>query len=251
MPAAVTWFFAAALSAVLALGALLLWAAQSTPEFHRRDVLDTALRDGVEGARRHARAVRFGPAGEPSPWAEPGLARLPRELVAFFLTELECPDFLTRTTPLKTALPTRLYWLVVPPKPGDARCADQLAQSIVDALALQTPLQRWWARGQVASALEREALVATALETEEFAEGVIGPEAAAQHFFGERLWDVPVSALAELALALPPYRLSSELERCANAPLLLRARNSVLARAGLPPELSRNPLECLKKDRRR
>ena len=164
-------------------------------------------------------------------WPEPDIGRFPRDYVALYLSQFNCPTFL-RAPP-----EPRMAWLgrVLQGTWGSGleggqggRCAYQFASRLVDHLDVTGRLERAIAIHRVRNLLSHEELVAFDMASVPLAEGMLGLDQGAEAVYGRPLSGMGLSELAEAVLMAPPNNVYDTLRICQNPPLIKRARDMVL-----------------------
>jgi hypothetical protein len=160
----------------------------------------------------------------------PDFARLPRDLVAAYVSQTGCPAYFQSGR--EDGLPWlwRMFsgvWGIEPA--GDGRCERLFAVRIAGSLGLGRGPSQWVAANKIHRLLQKDELIAYDLSAVAFESSVVGVDAAAQTLFSKELNGLQLSEIAELMLALPPYELYDELKKCRNASLIRQSRDYLLS----------------------
>ena len=218
--------------------------------------VEDQLKGYVEGQRRAYRAGLTDPLG-PVEWQRPDFNRLPRDLVAIYISQMGCPAFFQ--SPREST--GKMFWRAMDfavfggsPDGRAGRCEFRFAFRIAQAMHLKGGRAKLAiAAYKIRGVLQKPDLVAYDLATTWYSPGVIGVEDAARALFHKELADLPLPALGELGLAMPPNYFWRQVRTCENPLLLKQARNSVLGALAdqslAPPEQVRlaqaQPMACL------
>jgi hypothetical protein len=176
-----------------------------------------------------------GPAPEMTPaegfrsTEEPDFTRLPRDLLAIYVSQMGCPEYFGSAPEEGFPWLWRMWsglWGIEPP--GDGGCERLLALRIAASLGFGGSRQAV-AANKIHRVLQKHELIAYDLAAASFEPGVVGVEAAAKALFGKDLATLQLSEVAELTLALPPHEIYDELKQCRNASLIRRHRDYVLS----------------------
>ncbi len=157
-------------------------------------------------------------------------ARLPRDLVAAYVSQTGCPGYFQ--SPREDGLPwlsRMLAGLWGIELAGDGRCERLFAMRIAGSLRLGNGLSRSVAANKIHRLLQKDELMAIDLSTVTLEPSVMGIGAAAQALFRRQLHELQLSEIAELMLALPPYELYDELKKCRNASVIRQNRDYLLS----------------------
>jgi hypothetical protein len=219
----------AALVAALVVPGVWLYTAATLPsslesaldvETHLRQSIESE-RLGLRGAER--RSVK---------WDRPDASKLPKRLLALFITETGCPTYFQ--TPRDDGWPwlKRLAWKTMTGRDadGDGACELIFARMLARRLGAQSPLQVAVASERIHRFLQKDQLVAFNLMSFQFEPGLVGVEDAARELLGKELKDMNDAELAELQLAVPPWSYWDDVKSCTNAPLIRQSRDQLLKR---------------------
>jgi hypothetical protein len=160
----------------------------------------------------------------------PDFARLPRDLIAMYVSQLGCPAYFQSAPEDGLAWLWRMFsglWGIEPP--GDGRCERLVAIRIAASLGISAGARQSVAANKIHRVLEKHELIAYDLSSAAFEPAVVGVEAAAQALFKTELKGLQLAQLAELMLALPPHEFYEELKLCRNASLIRQSRDYVLS----------------------
>jgi hypothetical protein len=214
--------FALALAGVL-VPAVYLRLASQLPPLDDELQLHALLRRDLETAPQMTPAEGFRSVEEPD------FTRLPRDLLAIYVSQMGCPEYFGSAPEEGFPWLWRMWsglWGIEPP--GDGRCERLLALRIAASLGLAGSSRQAVAANKIHRVLWKHELIAYDLAAVSFEPGVLGVEAAAKALFGKDLRSLQLSEVAELMLALPPHEIYDELKQCRNASLIRRNRDYVL-----------------------
>jgi hypothetical protein len=160
----------------------------------------------------------------------PEFNRLPRDLVAVYVSQMGCPEYFQSGREDGVGWLWRMLsglWGVEPP--GDGRCERRLAMRIASSLGVASGPRQAVAANKIHRVLQKDELVAYDLSSASFEPAVVGVDAAARALFKKELKGLQLSEVAELMLALPPHEFYGELKMCRNASLIRQSRDYVLS----------------------
>lgn len=231
-------FLAVIALVILAVAAVVVWQFEKgklTVQLERTDDVYLFFKSSIESDRRAIESRKAALQRRPVDWPEPQLAKVPKTFVDLYLMSAGCPRFLSGRRVEGLAW-NRLLFKAYKGDPwsasdGDGPCEVIILARLASRFQPESPLQRLVLVDLLHRLLTRAQMVAYDLESFQDAAGVVGLEANAQRLiqkpFDERL---TLADLAELQLALPPYFLWRELNRC-DPPVRLRGlRDNVLDR---------------------
>ncbi|MFB1484040.1 transglycosylase domain-containing protein [Corallococcus sp. RDP092CA] len=235
-----------------------LYTASKLPRMESEFDVESQLRHRIEGDRMSILAGRMDQGGRertPVTFARPDFSRLPKDLVALYIRQMDCPTYFQTPREDGRAWAWRLFagvTLGTSPR-GDGSCERWLAMRIAREMGIEGDLQLSVAAHRLHAFFQKDQLVAYDLATIRFERGVIGVEDAARKLFGRELGDLQLSELAELQLALPPYGFYGDIKACKNASLIRQNRDLLLqdlaGYALVSEERARNaiaqPVACL------
>lgn len=190
------------------------------------------LRKNIESERQSIEGRKPLRDRKPTDWALPDLEKLPKNLVALYLLESGCPDYLK--SPQETGTPWTvrvLKQLVGEQVGGDGGCELTFAQRVARRLEASSPLDLAVAADRVHRFLSKEELVAFDLASTQHQRGLIGIEAASQHLLQKKVEELSLAETAELIIGVPPDNFWDDVEACKIASLIKQARDNVLTRA--------------------
>jgi hypothetical protein len=214
----------------VALPAVYLHATSKLPQLETEFDVERQLRHSIEGERMSMQAGTFERQPRPTQYQRPEFTRLPKDLVAFYISELGCPHFFQ--TPPEDG--PKWTWRLVSKlvfgveSPGNGACERILSMRLAAALGIPSGLERTVAAHRLHGFLRKDQLIAYELSALHFARGVVGVEDAAWRMFGRELDALQLAELAELALILPPNNLYADTSVCRNASLIRQNRDVLL-----------------------
>ena len=173
------------------------------------------------GTAEHTRPVAF---------KRPDFTKLPKDLVALYISQMDCPTYFQTPREEGPRWAWRLFsGLVLRKEPkGDGRCERRLSLRLAQALGIEGGLAQTIAAHRLHSFLQKDQLIAYDLASLYFDRGVVGVEDAAFNLFGKEMDTLQLSQLAELALALPPYNAYADNVVCRNASFIRQNRDVLL-----------------------
>ena len=160
----------------------------------------------------------------------PEFSRLPRDLVAVYVSQMGCPGYFQSGRDDGVGWLWRMLsglWGIE--LPGDGRCERRLALRIASSLGVAGGPEQAVAANKIHRVLQKHELVAYDLSSASFEPAVVGVDAAAKALFRKELTGLQLSEVAELMLALPPHEFYDELKMCRNASLIRQSRDYVLS----------------------
>jgi hypothetical protein len=214
-----------------------LYGASGLPSLETEFDLEAQLRPSIEGERRSHQL------GQATPehalrFERPDFTRLPKDLVALFISRMGCPSFFQ--SPREHGL--RWGWrltsaLLTGNQPdGDGWCERALAIQIAESFGVTGGLPQTVAAQKLHTFLQKDQLVAYYLATLRFDRAVVGVEHAAAELFHKPLSQLRLEQLAELMLAFDYFE---DVKRCRNPGLIRRNRDyllQIIIVQGLVPE---------------
>lgn len=218
-----------------------LYVASSVPQLESEFDLERHLREYIEGERMSYRMGRYSKEKGGFTYEKPEFARLPKDMVAFYISGWGCPLFFQ--TPRETGF--KWSWRVFSVTVfgiylrGDGYCEWQLANELAWAIHIRGGLRQSIAASRIHAFLQKDQLVAYALSATPFDRAVVGLDDASQAIFKKPVTALRLEEMAELELSLPPNDFFPHLKVCKNPSLIRNARDKVLgkaAREGLIPE---------------
>ncbi|NOJ92969.1 hypothetical protein D7W82_13150 [Corallococcus sp. CA049B] len=235
-----------------------LYTASKLPRLESEFDVESQLRHRIEGDRMSVLAGRMdqGIRDRSSvTFTRPDFSRMPKDLVALYIRQMECPTYFQTPREDGRAWAWRLFAGVTLGKapPGDGACERRLAMRIAREMGIEGDLQLSVAAHRLHAFFQKDQLVAYDLSIIRFERGVIGVEDAARKLFHRELGELQLSELAELQLALPPYGYYGDIKACKNGSLIRQNRDLLLqdlaGYALVSEERARNaiaqPVACL------
>jgi len=232
-----------------------LWTASSLPNPIESEFdIETALRQSIESERQSWNVQRAERDRKPVKWERPDISRLPKHLVALYITETGCPTYFQTPREEGAAWNKRIFMSVLGKQmDGDGACELIFARRIARRLQAKTNMQLAVAADRIHRFLQKDQLVAFDLMSQWYEPDVIGVEDAAKVLLQKDLNDMSLAELAELQVGIPPLGYWGDEKICTNASLLKQARDSVindLARSSLISEdmarqATAEPVRCL------
>jgi hypothetical protein len=217
--------------------------------------VETHLRQSVESERQSIQLSKRPSERESVKWERPDFGKLPKNLIAFYITETGCPTYFQTPREDGYAWNKRELAMLTQNKmlDGDGACELIFARRIARRLGAVTPMQLTVASDRIHRFLQKDQLVAFDLHSMQFEHGMIGVEAAAKHLMQKPLAELTLAELAELQLAIPPWDYWEDIVQCKNASLVRESRDVLLSRlamVGLISEemartASAQPVRCL------
>jgi membrane carboxypeptidase/penicillin-binding protein len=215
---------------VLIPGTWLYTAANLPNQIESEADVEIHLRQSIESERQSIQLGRPASARESVKWEKPDFSRLPKHLIAFYITATGCPDYFRSpreegwpwTKRLFASLQNRIL-------DGDGACELIFARNLARRLSMKTDLQIAVAADRVHRFLAKDQLVAFDLHSMWFDHGIIGVEKASMEVMQKPLTELNLAELAELQLAIPPWGFWEDIKLCRNAAKLKEARDSLLS----------------------
>lgn len=221
--------FLSAILAVVGCGWWLFTSATLPNQVEAEIDLETFLRQSIESDRQSVQGIKRAAERESVKWPKPDFSKLPKNLVALYITEWGCPTYFQ--TPREEGWP----WLKRilnsargVGSGGDGACELAFARRLAIRLGAGSPSQLAVMSDKLHRFLKKDQLVAYDLHSMQFDQGVIGVEAASRALMQRELLDLSLAELAELALGIPPYNLWNEVRLCTNAAQIRQARDALL-----------------------
>lgn len=215
--------------AILGCGWWLYTASQLPIQIEGELDIETHLRQSIESDRQSLQFNKRVAERESVKWPKPDFSRLPKNLVAFYITEWGCPTYFQTPreegwTWMKRVLNSARGIM----SDGDGQCELLFARRLAGRLGVGGSSQLAVMSDRIHKYLKKDQLVAYDLHSMQFDQGVIGVEAAAKLLMQKPLLDLSLAELAELQLGIPPYNLWNEIFLCTNAAQIRLARDSLL-----------------------
>jgi Transglycosylase len=224
------------------------YTASSLPQLDTEFDLLRVLKQPIESERRSMQMNKYNKEKDPVEFLRPDIARFPKELVAFYITERGCPTYFQ--SPREEGWPwtKRMFGVFAGIEPdGDGWCEKVFADNISRRAGAKGSLEMVVATHKIHRFLKKDGLVAYDLATTPFEDGVIGVEAAAKFLFQKELNQLSLAELAELQLAIPPHGYFIQVKLCMNPNLLRQNRDILLERLGLAGMTAMDKAEIAKK----
>ncbi len=191
--------------------------------------IENLLRIVVEGERISVKLGQSDRTATQVPFARPDFAKLPKDLVALYLSQRGCPTYFQTPKEEGFAWGRRVFLdLFGIDRPGNGWCERLFAARIAQRLGITGSLTQAIAAHKIHSALTKDQLIAFDLESIWFDEGVVGVDAASRKLFQRPVAELQLAELAELQLALPPFGYYRQLRDCQNPTLIRQNRDVVL-----------------------
>lgn len=248
------WFL---VIAVLTIGivfpSIYFYSAAGLPPLESEFDLEKLMKHSVEGERMSLKMGQYN-REKGGAFERPDFTRLPKELVALYISQLSCPSFFQ--TPREEGF--KWGWRLVlgstinaAPR-GDGRCERFMALDVAAEIGIEDGIARTIAGHRLHQFLQKDQLLAYDLEGLYFDRAVVGVTDAAQVLFRKRLDQLSLAEEAELILALPINGFWDDLHQCKNPSVLRQNRDSALALVGqqslIPEDRVKNaqlaPLAC-------
>lgn len=217
--------------------------------------IETHLRQSIESERQSVELPKRPSERQSVKWERPDFGKLPKNLIAFYITETGCPTYFQTPREDGWAWTKRELAMVVQGRmlDGDGACELIFARRLARRLGAVTPMQLAVASDRIHRFLQKDQLVAFDLHAMQFDHGMIGVEAASKWLMQKPLNELNLAELAEFQLAIPPWDYWEEIKKCQNASLVRESRDTLLSRlamVGLISEemaktASAQPVRCL------
>ncbi len=232
-----------------------LWVSSKLPEMESEFDIEKQLKHSIEGERMSLVSGMYVKPDRPITFKHPEFSRLPKDLVAMYITEMGCPTYFQTPREEGFAWGWRLFAgaTLGGHLEGDGACERLLAIRIARKLGVEEPYQLAVAAHKIHSFLQKDQLLAYDLAIQRFERGVVGVEDVALKMFGKELDKLSLSELAELQLILPPYGYYYDMKTCHNAPLIKGNRDAIITEIAnwelITPEKAKiaiaQPVSCL------
>jgi hypothetical protein len=247
--------FLLGLSAVVA-PLIYFYTAAQLPTLDSEFDLERLLKQSIESERKSVQIGQYERSKEPITFARPDFARLPKNLVALYITERGCPTYFQTPREEGYAWAKRMLLGLtnVEPEGSDGWCERLFALILARRIGAKGTLEEAVAAHKIHRFLKKDGLVAYDLHSIPLEPGVVGVEAGARALFKKTVSELSLAELAEYALALPPHSYWYQIRACQN-PLLIKQNRDVvlddLRRVALVPEdlarqAMRQQIACLK-----
>lgn len=207
-----------------------LYNAGNLPPMESEFDIEKQLKHSIEGERMSMVAGMYVKPDRPITFNRPDFTRLPKDLVALYITQMGCPKFFQTPREDGAAWAWRIFSFAAFTRllPGDGDCERLLAMRIAWKLGVRKDTELAVAANKLHAFLQKDQLIAYDLAIITFERGVVGVEEAAFKLFGKELDKLSLSELAELQLALPPYGYYDDLKTCQNAVMMKQNRDLIL-----------------------
>ncbi|RKG75155.1 transglycosylase domain-containing protein [Corallococcus terminator] len=210
-----------------------LYTASKLPRLESEFDVESQLRHRIEGDRMSVLVGRMDQGGSERArvaFSRPDFSRMPKDLVALYIRQMECPTYFQTPREDGRAWAWRLFAGVTfgTSPPGDGACERRLAMRIAREVGIEGTLPLSVAAHRLHAFFQKDQLIAYELSILRFERGVVGVEDASRKLFGRELAELQLSELAELQLALPPYGFYSDLKKCKNSSLIRQNRDMLL-----------------------
>jgi hypothetical protein len=221
--------------------AMYLYTASTLPPLENEFDLERHLRNYVESGRMSLQLGMAAKGRGGVAYTRPDFAKLPKDLVAFYIDGWDCPSFFQTPRETGFAWTWRVFssWAFNRQPPGDGRCEWLLANQLAYAIHIRGGLRQSIAASKLHAFLSKDQLVAYDLTSIVFDQAVVGVDDASHELFKKPLDALTLPELAELELTLPPNGFYPEMRQCRSPSQLRHARDFVLgqlSRHGLIPE---------------
>lgn len=217
--------------------------------------IETHLRQSIESERQSVQLSKRPSERESVKWERPDFGKLPKNLIAFYITETGCPTYFQTPREDGWAWNKRELAMVVQGRmlDGDGACELIFARRLARRLGAVTPMQLAVASDRIHRFLQKDQLVAFDLHAMQFEHGMIGVEAASKWLMQKPLAELNLAELAEFQLAIPPWDYWEEIKKCQNASLVRESRDTLLSRLAMVGLISEEmaktaaaqPVRCL------
>ncbi len=244
--------------AVVLIPLIYLYIGTQLPTLDSEFDLERLLRQSIESERKSVQLGLYEKSKESVAFERPDFAKLPKNLVAFYITQRGCPTFFQtpREEGFKWAKRVLLGVVNVEPEDSDGWCERVFGINLARRVGAKGKLEESVAVHKIHRFLKKDGLIAYDLHTLKLEPGIIGVEAAAQVLFKKPLAELSLSELAEFQLAIPPHGYWNQMKACQN-PILIKQNRDVildeLRRVSLVPDdlaraAQRQPVFCTRDD---
>jgi membrane carboxypeptidase/penicillin-binding protein len=219
--------------------------------------LERILRASIESERRSLLLGMFDKQKDPIDFKRPDYVRLPKYLVAAYITERGCPTYFQ--SPREDGFPwakRQVLGLFRIEPGGDGWCEQLFAANLAMRVGAKGSLEITVGSHKIHRFLKKDTLIAYDLHSVRLAPGIIGVEDGSKALFKKPLSELTLAEIAEYALALPPHGYWDQMTKCQNPTLIRQARDSVirdLQMVSLIPEseartATAQPVACLREN---
>jgi hypothetical protein len=207
-----------------------LYNASKLPAMESEYDLERHFKHSIEGDRKSMAVGMYVQPDRPITFHRPDFTRLPKDLVAIYITQHGCPTYFQtpREDGFKWGWRVFLAATTEGMIPGDGFCEFVMAQRIADAMGVKDNTEQAVAANKIHSFLQKDQLIAYDLAILRFERGVVGVEDAAYRLFGKELDKLSLAEYAELQLALPPYYYYYDMKNCRNSAIIKQNRDIML-----------------------
>ncbi len=230
-----------------------LYTASQLPVLESELDLHRILKDAIESERMGVKRTQYDPRGVEVTFDRPDFSRLPKDLVALYISQRGCPTYFQTEREDGPAWAWRMLQGVFGKESGgDGWCERLFAMRLAERIGVKGNLPVTVAANKIHSFLSKDQLIAYDLFSIRMEYGVIGVDALSQKLFQRPLDDLGLTQLAELVLTLPPHNGYDQVKDCQNPSVIRKVRDTViedLARHALvAPERAKNaqaqPVTC-------
>lgn len=207
-----------------------LYNASKLPTMDSEYDIEKRLKHGIEGERMSLVSGMMVKPDRSMEFTHPDFSRLPKDLVAIYITQMGCPRFFQTPREDGAAWGWRLFLGVATggQPPGDGGCERLFAFRIAWKLGVRDNTELTVAANKIHGFLQKDQLIAYDLAIITFERGIVGVEDVAYKLFGKELDKLSLSELAELQLVLPPYGYYNDLKTCTNPAIMKQNRDLIL-----------------------
>jgi len=247
--------FLLAVSAVL-IPIIYLYVGSQLPTLESEFDLERLLKQSIESERKSVQLGLYERSKTDITFERPDFAKLPKNLVAFYINERGCPTFFQTPREEGFTWAKRVLMGVIGAEPDDPDgwCERVFALNMARKIGAKGKVEEAVAIYKIHRFLKKDGLVAYDLHTVRSEAGIIGVEAAARRLFKKPLAELSLSELGEFTLAMPPHGYWSQMRDCQNPILIKQNRDIIidnLRRAALVPEdmarsAQQQPVFCTK-----
>jgi hypothetical protein len=205
--------------------------ASKLPAMESEFDVEKQLKHSIEGERMSFWSGMYVKPDRPITFNRPDFTRLPKDLVAIYITQMGCPRFFQTPREDGGAWAWRLFLASAMGRQAqgiDGACERLLTIRIAWALGVRDPTELEVAANKLHGFLQKDQLIAYDLAIIRFERGIVGVEDMAYKLFGKELDKLSLAELAELQLALPPFGYYENLKSCQNAVIMKQNRDTIL-----------------------
>ncbi len=206
----------------------------SLPQLDTEFDLLRVLKQPIESERRSKQMNRYDKNTAPVEFARPDIATIPKELVAFYITERGCPSYFQSPREEGGLWARRIFGgFIGMDFDGDGWCEKVFSDNLARRVGAKGGLEVMVASHKIHRFLKKDGLVAYDLATMPVEDGIIGVEDIAKELFHKPLANMTLAELAEMQLAIAPHGYYAQVKLCMNPNLLRQNRDILLERLGL------------------